>query len=155
MFATSAIGAGDAVVIWGGVVFTRAEVDAGKAEVHSTVPIGEDLYLGSKVGEYDREQDDRGDFMNHSCDPNCWMRDEVTLIARRDIRLGEELTADYAMWENDESDIKPWRCACGTTLCRKTITGTDWRLSELQDRYKGHFSPFITDRIHAARANRR
>jgi SET domain-containing protein len=152
MFATSAINAGEVVVIWGGVVFTRVEVDVGKAEVHSTVPIGEHLYLGRRVGEYDRERDDRGDFMNHSCDPSCWMRDEVTLIARRDIRPGEELTADYVMWENDESFTKPWRCACGSTLCRRSIRGRDWRLAELQERYRGHFSPFINERIQAAEA---
>ena len=41
-------------------------------------------------------------YTNHSCDPNVWMQDEVTLAARRDIAIGEELTIDYAMIEGDE-----------------------------------------------------
>ena len=102
MFACSLIRNGEIVVIWAGVVFTKAEVRAGKAHPGSTVPIGEGLYLGSPVGKYVRERDDLADFMNHSCDPNVWMQDEVTLVARRDIQLGEELTADYAMWKDDE-----------------------------------------------------
>jgi uncharacterized protein len=149
MFARSLINEGETVVIWGGVTFTKAEVDAGKAAERSTVPIGEDLYLGSPVGQYDRERDDLGDFMNHSCDPTCWMQDEVTLVTRRDVQPGEELTANYALWENDESDIKPWKCACASLLCRRTVTGRDWRLPELQTRYRDHFSPFINDRIHS------
>jgi SET domain-containing protein len=152
MIARSLIKEGEVVVIWAGIVFTRAEVDAGRAAERSTVAIGEDRYLGSPVGQYDRERDDLGDFMNHSCDPTCWMQDEVTLVARRDIRPGEELTADYAMWENDETDVRPWECACASPLCRKTITGRDWRLPELQARYRGHFSPFINERIRATEA---
>ncbi len=150
MFARSMIKAGEAVVIWGGAVFTQAEVDAGNAAEGSTVAIGEGLYLGSPVGQYDRERDDLGNFINHSCDPNCWMRDEVTFVARRDIQPGEELTGDYAMWEADEAHVGPWICACGSSLCRTRFTGKDWRLPELQERYKGHFSPFINARISAA-----
>jgi uncharacterized protein len=150
MFARSLIKAGDVVVSWGGIVFTQAEVDAGNAAQRSTVAIGEGLYLGSPAGQYDRERDDLGDFINHSCDPNCWMQDEVTLVARRDIQPGEELTADYAMWEADEAHVGPWACTCCSSLCRTRFTGTDWRLPELQERYKGRFSPFINARIRAA-----
>ncbi len=149
MFAQSLIGEGEVVVIWAGTVFTRSQVDAGKATKNSTMAIPEDLYLGSPVGEYNRERDDLGDFINHSCNPNCWMRDEVTLVARRDISPGDELTADYAMWEDDETHVAPWTCACVSRYCRKKITGKDWRLTNLQEQYGGHFSPFINERIAA------
>lgn len=147
LFARALIKAGEPVVIWGGVVFTKAEVNAGKAAPGSTVAIGEDLFLGSPVETYDREWDNLGDFINHSCDPTLWMQDEVTLVARRDIYGDEELTADYAMWEADESHLAPWECRCGSPLCRGRVTGRDWRLPELQERYRGHFSPFINERI--------
>lgn len=75
------------------------------------------------------------------------MADEVTLIVRRNISAGEELTADYALWEWDESWIAPWTCHCGTALSRQTITGKDWRRPELQERHQGHFSPFLEERI--------
>jgi hypothetical protein len=38
-----------------------------------------------------------------------------------------------------------WRC--GSPLCRRLITGADWRLPTLQERYCGHFSPFINRRL--------
>ncbi len=88
-------------------------------------------------------------FLNHSCDPNLWLVDEVTFGARRDIRPGEEVTADYAYWQAEEDLIAAWTCHCGSPLCRGRVTGRDWRLPELQERYRGHFSPFINARIAA------
>lgn len=86
-------------------------------------------------------------YINHSCDPNIWLQDAATLVARRDIPAGEEITADYILWEADENYIAKWDCQCGSSLCRKKITGKDWRLPELQERYKGHFSPLLNKRI--------
>ena len=81
--------------------------------------------------------------MNHSCDPNVWMLDQVTLVTRREIEPGGELTADYALWEADEGWVGRWECRCGASRCRGRVTGQDWRSRELQERYRGHFSPFI------------
>ena len=147
MFALATIQAGDVVTVWGGTVFTQADVAAGRVAPGSTVYIGEATFLGSVPGAYDRERDDRGDFINHSCDSNVWLADENTLDARKEITEGEELTLDYALFEGDEDDVKPWRCRCGSPLCRGRVTGRDWRLPDLQNRYAGHFSPFINRRI--------
>jgi hypothetical protein len=152
MFARAPIHAGDTVIVWGGWVCTGVDVAAGRVAPGSTVYIGEDTFLGARVGEYDRERHDRGDFINHSCDPNVWLADEHTLVARRDIAAGEELTTDYALFEGDEDDVKPWECRCGSPLCRRRITGKDWRLVDLQARYGNHFSPFINRRIERLRA---
>ena len=85
---------------------------------------------------------------NHSCDPNLWMQNERTVCARREIAAGEELTMDYAL----ATRTPEWRmeCRCGTSECRGVITGNDWQLPELQQRYSGHFSPFINARIDRA-----
>jgi hypothetical protein len=147
MFARARTRAGDTVIVWGGWVCTADDVAAGRVAPKSTVYIGEDTFLGAHAGEYDRERDDRGDFINHSCDSNVWLADEHTLVARRGIAAGEELTIDYALFEGDEEDVKPWDCRCGSPLCRRRITGRDWRLAELQERYRDHFSPFINRRI--------
>ncbi len=152
MFALAPIRAGETVIVWGGWVCTTEDVAAGRVAPRSTVYIGEDTFLGARVGEYDRERDDRGDYINHACDPNVWLADEHTLVARRDIAAGEELTIDYALFEGDEDDVKPWECRCGSPLCRGRITGKDWRLPELQERYRGHFSPFINRRIERLRS---
>jgi hypothetical protein len=143
MFAITPIKSGEIVLIWGGTLMTEEDIHAGKAKKGSIAAIDEGHYLVSlKDGE-----DDPADFMNHSCDSNIWMEDEVTLVARRNIEAGEELTADYAMWEANEEWVGPWECRCGSTLCRKTYTAKDWRRKELQERYRNHFSPFINERI--------
>lgn len=147
IFASEPIKKGEVVVVWGGLIFTEEEIEAGKAKPHSVAAIGEGLYLAESADGPESPDD----LMNHSCDPNAWMRDEVTLVARSCINVDEELTADYAMWEADPSWVLHRSCGCGTALCRKRVTGTDWKLSELQDRYDGHFSPFINDRIKQAR----
>lgn len=85
--------------------------------------------------------DDPVIYGNHSCDPNLWMEHAVTVSACRDIAASEELTVDYGL----HSDDPTWEmiCHCTARLCRKLITGTDWRLSELQERYNHHFSPYL------------
>jgi hypothetical protein len=143
VFATEGIGAGEAVVIWGGTVFTEEEVRAGRVRRGSVSAIDEGLYLAGRVDD----EPDVDDFTNHSCDPNVWMLDEVTLVARREIEPGEELTADYALWEAEEGWVCRWECRCGSSRCRGRVTGQDWRSRELQERYRGHFSPFIERRI--------
>jgi hypothetical protein len=81
--------------------------------------------------------------MNHSCDGNVWMDDEVTLTARRDIKAKEELTADYALWLNRSDYTMKDGCRCGSPLCRHVITGLDWQKPGIRQRYRSHFSPFI------------
>ena len=44
--------------------------------------------------------------INHACDPNTWL-DGLDLVARRDIRPGEELTVDYAtFWWSDHERVR-------------------------------------------------
>jgi SET domain-containing protein len=59
-------------------------------------------------------------FINHSCDPNTFMRCTPTraeFYARRDIRAGEELTVDYG-YNHHEGRL---RCTCGARNCRGKI----------------------------------
>ena len=55
-------------------------------------------------------------YMNHSCDPNAFIRIvpglKVAVFARRDIRPGEELTIDYR--DPDHPEV----CRCGAVKCR-------------------------------------
>jgi hypothetical protein len=137
LFANAKIRKNDTVAILGGTKLTDEEVD-------QLIKIGERydgvaLNLNSNLAI--APKDWLGIHGNHSCDPNLWMKDEVTIVARRDIKVDEELTTDYAMY----TISKKWsmECRCGSLLCRDFITGNDWKLHELQDRYRGHFSPFI------------
>ncbi|HEX8557522.1 MAG TPA: SET domain-containing protein-lysine N-methyltransferase [Pyrinomonadaceae bacterium] len=55
-------------------------------------------------------------YINHSCDPNAFMRilpgERVAIFARRDIEPGEELTIDYR--DPDHPEV----CKCGAANCR-------------------------------------
>lgn len=57
-------------------------------------------------------------FINHSCDPNAFMRcvssDKVSIFARRDIEPDEEITIDY----RDPEHPRPEDCRCGARNCR-------------------------------------
>jgi hypothetical protein len=52
------------------------------------------------------------------------------------------------MTDNDSYEME---CKCGSTNCRRNLTGKDWQRPELQARYDGHFATFLADKI-AARA---
>ena len=59
-------------------------------------------------------------FVNHSCQPNTFVRithGHVIFFALRDISPGEELTLDYV--ESYHPDTKG--CRCGAPGCRGTI----------------------------------
>jgi hypothetical protein len=75
------------------------------------------------------------------------MRNATTIVAMRDIAVGEELTFDYAM--SDASDYDEFDCNCGTALCRGRVRADDWQLGTLRHRYKGFFSPYIQRKIDA------
>ena len=134
---------GETVEILGGTTATDAEVrgliDRGLR--YYGIALDHDLNLRIAPADWP------GIYGNHSCDPNLWLLDAVTLAARRDIARGEELTSDYATL----TGFADWlmSCSCGTPLCRAVVRGTDWHDPELQRRYRGHFSPFLNERIAA------
>ncbi len=141
MFAKQPIKQGEVVVIWGGQTLNTLEAKEAEKQGKLIMQWDDDLWTQEEKG------DDPTYFINHSCDPNLWMEGISTLITRRDIKQDEELTADYALWEADEDHISPWECHCGTSLCRHQITGKDYKLPQLQKRYKDHFSELINKRI--------
>lgn len=61
-------------------------------------------------------------FINHSCQPNCETEEidgRVWIVARRDIKSGEELTYDYNLYDGEDDD--PALCRCGAPKCRGTM----------------------------------
>jgi hypothetical protein len=135
LFAGRAFAEGETVVVLGGTVIDDAEL--ARLQPQSSLAIGDGVNLM-------QDDDDPARYGNHSCDPSLWLADEVTLVARRPVETGEELTVDYATMT-----VAPWQmeCRCGASTCRGVITGDDWRRPDLQERYAGRFSPFINARI--------
>lgn len=84
LFAKVPIKENEKVVVWKGNYFNKSEADKVKSEGKLVMQWDEDLFSVEERG------DDIGYYINHSCDPNLWMQDAYTLVAKRDIREGEE-----------------------------------------------------------------
>lgn len=135
-FARHDIGRGTIVATFGGPAATRDELANFPDErQRRSMQIDLDLYL---VGPVQREP---GDCINHSCAPNCGMRNAIQLVAMRDIEESAELTFDYAM--SDTSNYDEFVCSCSTVNCRGAVSGDDWRLNDVRQRYAGFFSPYV------------
>ncbi len=142
LFAVAAFIPGEIAAVKGGHVFDRARLrqiarSLGPAEIQ----IAEDLFIGPLTSE---EREGSMIYSNHSCDPNLGVRGQVVFVARRNIAAGEELTHDWAMTDDDDERTD---CRCGSAMCRKLITGQDWRREELQARYTGHMSSYLLGKI--------
>ena len=90
-----------------------------------TVQIGRDRH--TEVGKLSA--------LNHSCDPNVILDTEnLKMVARRDIEVGEELSFFYPSteWEMDA----PFICLCGASNCIHVVAGARFLpLSTLENQY--------------------
>jgi hypothetical protein len=150
VFAREMIPSGELLTVWGGIVVTEENLDQLPLErtTHG-IQVEERVYL-VPMGE-----SDAADMFNHSCNPNAGMSGQISLLALRDIAADEEVCFDYSM--SDSSDYDEFECHCGQLHCRKKVTGNDWKLPELQRKYKGYFSPYLQrriDKMHALAAQR-
>jgi D-alanine-D-alanine ligase len=59
---------------------------------------------------------------NHSCEANTAI-DGLNVLALRNVRKGEELTLDYAVFLDDS--MEPFECRCGSSSCRGSISGVN------------------------------
>jgi len=84
-------------------------------------------------------------YMNHSCDPNTWWEGNHTLVARRAIAAGEEVTYDYATSEIALEWAMP--CACGSPICRGVVTHRDYTDLAWQARYGAHLPDHAREAI--------
>jgi hypothetical protein len=142
LFATTEIAKDEIVAVKGGHIISREELREitprlGPVEIQ----IDEDLFIAPTTEE---EREGSMLYSNHSCNPNLGMRGEITFIAMRDIRAGEELTHDWAMTDDNDYSIE---CKCGAPNCRKILTGKDWQRADLQTRYAGYFSAYLARKI--------
>ena len=87
----------------------REQEEAGDIKI---IRIGDDVGIDGMVGG------DATAYINHSCEPNAYMRsapgDKVLFFALRDIEAGEEITMDY----RDPYHPAAGDCRCGSPKCR-------------------------------------
>ena len=143
LFAASDIAKGEIVAVKGGHIVSREVLRRkitprlGPVEIQ----IGDDLFIAPVT---DEEREGSMLYSNHSCDANLGLRGEITFVAMRDIRAGEELTHDWATTDDDDYSVK---CNCGSPNCRKILTGKDWQRTDVQKRYAGYFSTYLAKKI--------
>jgi len=143
LFATADIAKDEVVAVKGGHIISREQLREkitprfGPVEIQ----IDDNLFI-APVTEEEREGSML--YSNHSCDANIGMRGEITFVAMRDVRAGEELTHDWVTTDDDDYSVE---CNCGAPNCRKILTGRDWQRPELLKRYAGYFSAYLADKI--------
>jgi len=146
VFAREPIHKGELVALWGGRIAAGHELDPGMPNFTQRVlQIEEGLFLLTPA------ELEPSDCFNHSCTPNLGFSGQIGLRALRDIQAGEELNFDYAMC--DGSPYDEFDCYCGAPDCRGQVTGQDWMIPELWDRYSGFFSPYLHRRIEALKVS--
>jgi uncharacterized protein len=148
LFARADIAKDEIVAVKGGHIVDRAtlrrEITPRLGPVE--IQIDDDLFIAPVS---DEEREGSMLYSNHSCDANLGMRGEITFVAMRDIRAGEELTHDWATTDDDDYSVE---CKCGGPNCRKILTGKDWQRPELQARYAGYFAAHLIKKIKQTRS---
>jgi hypothetical protein len=122
---------GAVILHFGGATITRQEMLDNKIPRDVSdryLQIGADLFLVIT---------DHSQFLNHSCDPNCYIRVVVNnafAIAAKPIRKDTELTFDYSLSDSSNPDEWQMNCSCEAWGCRKFISGFQHLPQEKKDK---------------------
>ena len=120
LFAITDIAKDEIVAVKGGHIVDRETLREKIAPLLGSVEIqiDDDLFI-TPVTDEERELSML--YSNHSCDANLGMRGEITFVAMRDIRAGEELTHDWATTDDDDYSVE---CKCA---CAQLPENSDWQ----------------------------
>ena len=150
LVAVAPIAADELVAIKGGHIVTTATLRSLPERLqNSEIQIADGFHLAAvEEAEYEPVML----FINHSCDPNVGFAGNTLLVAMRAIDVGEELTTDYALFDDHDEVMD---CQCQTPSCRGTISGRDWQRPDLQAKYGTYFSSYLLRRLAHQPAQRR
>lgn len=81
--------------------------------------------------------------LNHSCDPNCYVKDLFFVTTMRGIQSGEELTYCYSLFCNSDWQNPEGVCHCGSKNCLGKIL--PWR--DLPSDFKKKYIEYTADWI--------
>jgi uncharacterized protein len=142
LVAVAPIAADELVAIKGGHIVTTATLRSLPERLqNSEIQIADGFHLAAvEEAEYEPVML----FINHSCDPNVGFAGNTVLVAMRPIGVGEELTTDYALFDDHDEVMD---CQCRTPSCRGTISGRDWQRPDLQAKYGTYFSSYLLRRL--------
>jgi SET domain-containing protein len=142
LVAIAPIAADEIVAIKGGHIISTATLQSLPARLqNSEIQIADGFHLAAlEEAEYEPVML----FINHSCEPNVGFAGNTVLVAMREIGPGEELTTDYALFDDHDEVME---CRCETASCRGSIAGRDWQRPELQRKYGNYFSAYLLRRL--------
>ena len=143
IFAISPISAGTVIAVCGSMIYSSDVLEHIPQEHMRTALQIEDNLFVQTIADPDHTC-----FINHSCHPNSGFLNAVQIVAMQDIPAGQEITYDDAM--TNGTSRRRFVCHCNSIDCRGEITGDDWRQKNLQERYRGYFSPYLMRRIAAS-----
>ncbi len=91
----------------------------------------------------DKWRDSKGiaRWINHSCEPNCGIKNLFQVVAMRPIEKGEQITWDYEMTE--KSSWWRMKCKCKSSQCRKVIGSYSRMPKKVRQKYKGFISGWL------------
>ena len=136
LFATEPIQEGELVFFVCGKIVTFEEGLTLPCGGDHSVQIGPNLYV---------DPDFPSKFTNHSCNPSCGIRDDLAVVAIREIQPGEEINFDYSTCIQE--GFFRMQCHCGEPTCRGEIGDFGELPDELKLKYirMGMVQPFIMD----------
>lgn len=110
IFAKKVIKKGEEIFKFTGEIIDFEQTLNREDDFGDPLQIGKDLYLNL-------EEPMR--FINHSCNPNTGIKNNVLLIALENIQKGEEIYFDYST--SMDEDYWIMQCECRNENCRKLI----------------------------------
>lgn len=132
LFVDEPVAEGQRVLTFEGPIVSWDEVVADGRE-HFAVPVGPDRYINIYGPQ---------SLVNHSCDPTTGFSDEATLVARRGLPIGAEVTFDYSLVTTDGWTME---CRCGSSLCRHHIGDYADLPEAVKERYRGLTPPWVLE----------
>lgn len=117
VFALRSFQKGELVHIFSGDRLTSKKIDL---RIHAGLETCDDPLQISRTIYIDLDELSRS--INHSCNPNCGIRQELKLYAIRDIAVGDEISFDYSTTVPQYKSWWKMRCHCKSPNCRKVIS---------------------------------
>lgn len=137
-------------------LFARKIIKKGSPLFHFNGQIGDDAHTNPKALQIDEDKFLEStakfdDFLNHSCEPNCyidWQR--LNLIALKDIQEGEELTYNYCTSDWDDVNLIKdcsFKCKCGSKNCIGEVKGFRYLSMKQKKEIQKFISPFLRNKF--------
>jgi uncharacterized protein len=170
LFACKPIPHGTAIISFSGKVIAGKHIESvSRREQEMSLQIDDDLWqIPNNTAHIDTNETkdvesnkikggsfETGDYINHSCSPNCGMSSAICVVTMRDIAVDEALTIEYAMVNTGRKNIaaETFECHCGDgnfvdagsnqTQCRGVIAALDYQ--KVGHKYFHFLSPFVRD----------